>query len=339
MRIETIFPMVLITAMTVGCAGLRENEVPDPLLGRWAADMKSFDDQPAFWLGITKDANDRHLATLLWRWGSPLLPEPVSCMDGVFRFRVLLKKAQERADWRFRWFTVKVIGEDSLDVVVTEENYYGKKFADVDHFVAHRIPEVGPAPDLSTLTYGEPVDLLANGLSDWMPMGTNAPNCWSFSKGTLTNTIKKNEKGETIHGVNLRTRRSDFENFRLTTDFRVFPGSNSGIYLKGIYEVQVLDSFGWVNDYHNCGALYGRVVPRWTVEKKAGEWQHYDITLVDRHVTVIFNGVKIIDNAPIRGVTGGAMTSDEFNPGPIYLQGDHSSAEYRNMVLTPVLGR
>jgi hypothetical protein len=62
-----------------------------------------------------------------------------------------------------------------------------------------------------------------------------------------------------------------------------------------------------------------------------------DITLADRHVTVILNGVKILDNAPVLGVTGGAITPDEFVPGPIYLQGDHTNASYRNMLLTPIL--
>ena len=71
-------------------------------------------------------------------------------------------------------------------------------------------------------------------------------------------------------------------------------------------------------------------------EKPAGEWQLLDITLCQRHLTVILNGKKIIDNQPVKGVTGGALSSDDFSPGPIYLQGDHGKVSYRNMVLTPV---
>jgi len=85
------------------------------------------------------------------------------------------------------------------------------------------------------------------------------------------------------------------------------------------------------------GALYGRITPAVTAEKPAGEWQTVDITLCDRHVTVILNGQKIIDNQPVLGCTGGAITSDEFVPGPIYLQGDHTDVSYRNMVLTPIV--
>ena len=58
---------------------------------------------------------------------------------------------------------------------------------------------------------------------------------------------------------------------------------------------------------------------------------------VDRHVTVILNGTTIINNQPLLGCTGGALWSDEFRPGPVYLQGDHTSVDYRNIVIHPVV--
>ncbi len=85
------------------------------------------------------------------------------------------------------------------------------------------------------------------------------------------------------------------------------------------------------------GAVYSRIAPSATVEKPAGEWQTMDITLVDRHITVILNGTTILDNEPLLGCTGGALTSDEFIPGPIYLQCDHTGVKYRNILLRPVL--
>jgi hypothetical protein len=85
------------------------------------------------------------------------------------------------------------------------------------------------------------------------------------------------------------------------------------------------------------GALYSRITPSEAAEKPPGEWQSFDITLVDRHLTVILNGKKIIDNKPVLGCTGGALTSDEFRPGPLYLQGDHTGVKYRNIVLKPVV--
>jgi len=85
------------------------------------------------------------------------------------------------------------------------------------------------------------------------------------------------------------------------------------------------------------GALYSRITPTTSAEKPAGQWQDLDITLCDRHLTVILNGTKIIDNQPVFGCTGGALTADEFKPGPIYLQGDHGDVSYRNMFLTPII--
>jgi hypothetical protein len=85
------------------------------------------------------------------------------------------------------------------------------------------------------------------------------------------------------------------------------------------------------------GGLYSRITPSMAAEKPAGQWQTMDITLVDRHLTVVLNDQKIIDNEPVLGCTGGALWSDEFKPGPIYLQGDHTGIQYRSLVLTPVV--
>jgi hypothetical protein len=71
--------------------------------------------------------------------------------------------------------------------------------------------------------------------------------------------------------------------------------------------------------------------------KPMGEWNTYDITLIGRWVTIVFNGETIIDNQEIPGLTGGALDSDEGKPGPLMLQEDHRAVEYRNLVLTPAL--
>jgi hypothetical protein len=99
----------------------------------------------------------------------------------------------------------------------------------------------------------------------------------------------------------------------------------------------VSDSYGRPLDSHNMGGVYSRIAPRVAAEKPAGQWQTFDITLLDRHVTVKLNGRTLIDNEPLLGCTGGALWSDEFKPGPIYLQGDHTGVSYRNIVLTPIV--
>ena len=131
----------------------------------------------------------------------------------------------------------------------------------------------------------------------------------------------------------------DYGNVEVIVDWRLLRVyGDSCIYLRGRYEIQVLDSFGrGKTDCHFMGALYDLVEPSESAEKPAGEWQHIDMTIYKRHLTVVLNGVKIIDNKPIPGVTPGAIDGDEFVPGPILLQGDHSNASFRNMVLVPIL--
>jgi hypothetical protein len=99
--------------------------------------------------------------------------------------------------------------------------------------------------------------------------------------------------------------------------------------------VQIEDSKGMepLKDY--LGAIYGFLPPSEMVAKDPGEWQSYDITLVGRMVTVVANGKTIICNQEIPGITGGAMDSNEGNPGPFLLQGDHGPIDFRNIVVTP----
>jgi hypothetical protein len=136
--------------------------------------------------------------------------------------------------------------------------------------------------------------------------------------------------------ANLRTV-AEFEDFMLHAETRVPKDGNSGIYLRGIDEVQVFDSYGKPLDSHNMGAIYSRIKPTVNAEKAAGEWQTLDITYVDRHATVVLNGIKIIDNQPVLGPTGGALWPEVDRAGPIYLQGDHTGIEYRNIFLRPVV--
>jgi hypothetical protein len=155
---------------------------------------------------------------------------------------------------------------------------------------------------------------------------------WSFKDGVLSNRVPKGQ-----HGVNIMTKRADFYDFNLEYDVCVPKGANSGVYLRGRYEIQTVDSFGKAVDCHNMAAYYGRVTPSVAAEKPAGEWQHVSVTLYKRHLTVVLNGKKIIDNVPVVGVTGGAIDANEFVAGPLYIQGDHSDADYKNMILRPVL--
>jgi hypothetical protein len=173
-------------------------------------------------------------------------------------------------------------------------------------------------------------------MEDWRLIETTATNGWKVEKGLLLNDPAQKQGEPHIHYGNLRTK-AEFEDFNLKLKVNIPKGSNSGIYLRGIYEVQVMDSYGKDLDNHHMGALYSRITPNQSAEKKAGKWQEMDITLCERHLTVVLNGKKIIDNQPVEGVTGGAITSDESKPGPIFLQGDHGAVSYKDIELKPII--
>ena len=108
-------------------------------------------------------------------------------------------------------------------------------------------------------------------------------------------------------------------------------------HLRGMYEAQVVDRDSRMQGLMGVGAIFNRVAPSKNAGFEGGKWQTYDLTLVDRHITVILNGETVIDNQPVSGPTGGAMHTDPMAPGPIYLQGDHTGIRYRNIVLTPIV--
>ncbi len=129
--------------------------------------------------------------------------------------------------------------------------------------------------------------------------------------------------------------------------------ANSGVYLQGRYEIQVLDSY--MNDTYangSVGALYGIIAPDKEAQQKAvkppEQWNTYDITfkaprvddkgkVVEKgHVTVVLNGVTIINDGRFDKVTGGAMDDKIGEPGPIRLQDHGNTVRYRNIWLKPI---
>ncbi len=205
-----------------------------------------------------------------------------------------------------------------------------------EKFTGTKLPAVPKAPDLHQLQFGEPIALF-NGkdLSGWKLLNPEHNNGFKVVNGELVNDPIQKE-GQHIRYGNIRTE-AEFEDFNLKLEVNVPEHNNSGVYLRGMYEIQVFDSYGKDLDSHHMGAVYSRVTPAMSAERPGGEWQALDITLADRHITVKLNGKTIIYNKPVYGPTGGAIIADVFKPGPIYLQGDHGKVSYRNLVLTPII--
>jgi hypothetical protein len=322
----------------IGCAGLLlgsmacAEESAKPYVGYWAINLPG---GGAGWMGIEQAENGTLSGSILWGGGSPLPYAKVSLENGSLALtRPLTSKKGGKEEKKTEKIIAKVDdGQISMTKLIVEPD--GKETGKTE-FKGKKIPPLPPKPDLSKVKFGEPIKLLEKGLDGWVAMNPSAFNGWSIKDGVLSNRVL-DEKGKNKHGTNIRTVATHFEDFNLKTEVCMAKEGNSGIYLRGIYEIQMADTFGKPVNCHNMGALYGRVTPLVAAEKPAGEWQTIDITLCDRHATVILNGKTIIDNQPALGVTGGAMTPDEFVPGPIYLQGDHSNVDYRNMVLTPII--
>jgi hypothetical protein len=172
--------------------------------------------------------------------------------------------------------------------------------------------------------WGKPINIFnGKNLDGWH--ADKSENQWVVKDGILSSPKT---------GANLITNEK-FEDFKLLVEFRYPKGSNSGLYLRGRYELQIQDDIGKEPSDILFGGIYGFLTPNEMAAKSAGEWQTYEITLIGRRLTVVANGKKIINDQIIPGITGGALDSKEGLPGPIVLQGDHGPAEFRKIVITP----
>ena len=170
-------------------------------------------------------------------------------------------------------------------------------------------------------------ETLFNGknLDGWEAIGDTAHSHWMVKDGMLVNEA---------HGANLRTTRT-FDDFKVHFEVNCPDKGNSGFYLRGRYEVQIEYEPAGVDPVERqIGSIYGRIAPKTQLPRTPGKWETFDITLVGRTVTVVRNGVTTIDHKEIEGITGGALDANEGEPGPFYIQGDHTGGlKFRNITV------
>jgi hypothetical protein len=161
-------------------------------------------------------------------------------------------------------------------------------------------------------------------MTGWEPDSKTVANHWVARDGVLLNEAK---------GANIMTTRK-FEDFQLHIEFNCPLNGNSGVYLRGRDEIQVEYEEQLEDAYHMMGSIYGFLAPTAQFPRKPGTWESFDATLVGRTLTLFRNGIKIIDRQEIPGISGGALDSREGEPGPIYIQGDHTGGMmYRNITI------
>ncbi len=190
-----------------------------------------------------------------------------------------------------------------------------------------RAPTWGKADANAKHKFGTPVALFdGKSMEHWQGQVKDKELGWSIVDGAMTNVP---------HANNLVSHHQ-FENFKIHCEYKVEPKSNSGIYLRGRYELQVLDDAGKEPEIHGHMALYSRVAPKVNASLPVGQWQMMEAIIVGNKLSVWLNGKKVHDNITIDGITGGALNSNEATPGPIMLQGDHEKIWYRKVIVTPI---
>ena len=283
------------------------------LLGRWDLTIKTPQREYPSWLAITQEEGQLK-ARMVSRWGHARPLPKFELSNGTITF-VSPKDEEERKDDMV--FEGKLSGKM---LVGTTTGPDGTPW----QWTGERAPSLKRKSDPK---WGKPVQLFdGKDLSGWRMSDPASTVTWKIENGTLVSPG---------HGPELITD-AKFEDFKLHVEFNCAPGSNSGVYLRGRYELQIEDDPEPEGPTMRTGGIYGFLAPSPEQPRRPGEWQTYDITLVGRVVTVVQNGQTIINKQEIPGITGGALDSHEALPGPIYLQGSEAGhVAFRNITLTP----
>ncbi|HEY8550977.1 MAG TPA: DUF1080 domain-containing protein [Vicinamibacterales bacterium] len=311
MRFATRLALVsaLVAAVTVGAAADTKD-----FLGRWNLTGTGEDSSAVFWLEVTEGAGGLS-GRFLNRGGSPMPLASVKVEGDELVFTTAGANNRPGQTHRATFKDGKLHGSVSFNGRTL--NWVGVR------------PPKWPAADANAAhTFGTPVELVdGKSLDAWTVQRPDRPMGWKVEDGAITNEAKAN---------NLVSKQT-FKDFRIQAEYKLDKGSNSGIYLRGRYELQILDDMGKPPEEHGHMAIYAWVAPKVNASKPAGEWQTMEATLVGNRVTVTLNGQRVHDNAEIQAITGGALDANEEAPGPIMLQGDHGKVWFRKVTVTPIV--
>jgi hypothetical protein len=306
--------MVAVGMLILLLSGLSCLAAGNPYLGKWDIAGKAPDDRVVYWLEV-KEEGGKLTGYFLNRSGSVLpLPE-IAIEKGELTFALKPSRPEDpKPMFRARVDKGQLVGTmtagpKKIDWVGVRPPKWGKYNANAGH------------------KFGQPITLF-NGrdMSAWGFQLGKKPSGWTVADGVMTNE----DKADNIISLD------KYKDFKLEVEYKLQAKSNSGIYLRGRYELQVLDDAGEAPNIHGHMAVYSRVSPLVNASKPAGEWQTMEATLVGNRVTVTLNGKKVQDNTEIAGITGGALDCNEGLSGPLMIQGDHGKIWVRKVVLTPI---
>jgi Domain of Unknown Function (DUF1080) len=283
-----------------------------PYLGRWDLTVKTPTQQRPSWIEFSeRDSQVNGLMVGFWGHATPT--GTVQLKDGEIEFTAPTDEGFDDGTV----FKGKLAGGQLAGTATSPKGaswqWTGQK---------------APALERKGVTHwGKPIRLFdGTTLSGWKFADQGHAGVWSVEDGTLV----KNGSGSELISV------PKFGDFKLHVEFNCGPAANSGVYLRGRYEVQIETDSASEPPERSMGAVYGFLTPDPALSRTPDVWQTYDITLVGRTLTLIHDGKPVIDHKEIPGITGGALDSHEGLPGPIYLQGSEAGrVSFRNIVITP----
>jgi hypothetical protein len=301
---------ILLAAAVAALAAMPAHAQTNPFLGAWNITGDAPNQAYVYWLEV-KDEGGTPTALFLNRGGSPVPVKDVKVANNELTFTLPGDGPPETATFRAAGGKLTgTVGARAVKVTGVRPPTWGACDANAAH------------------TFGTPVALFdGKSVAAWDPQDKSKPLGWSVADGAMTNEP---------HSNNLVSKEK-FKDFKIEAEYKLSEKGNSGIYLRGRYEMQVLDDAGAApGDVHGHMAIYARKAPDANVSKPAGEWQAAQITIVGNCVTAVLNGKTVQNNARITGITGGALDADETQPGPIVIQGDHEKVWFRKVVVTPI---
>jgi hypothetical protein len=310
-RFRAVAVMIVAAAAWLAPAAAQQN----PYLGRWNLVGTGENAGAVYWLEV-KDESGKLTGTFLNRGGSPVPLGQIRIENGELIFNPRGGKPETLGPE----FRAKAEG-DKLTGSVQMPN-------GVRTFSGVRPPRWPAVNANGKHAFGKPVELFdGKSLDAWDVQHKTRPIKWIVADGAMTN--------EPPQANNLVSKQT-FKDFKIAAEYKLDKDSNSGIYIRGRYELQVLDDFGKEANKNSHMSIYGWTPPASNPSKAPGEWQTMEATVVGNKVTVVLNGQKVHDNATLEAITGGALDANETEAGPIMLQGDHGKVWYRKVTVTPI---
>ncbi len=310
----SLFPAIGLALFTPLLSHCLTAQDASKLIGRWNLTVHTTEGVHPSWLEVRKSGNKSLVGAFVGQFGSARPVAKVEFDGNQFRFSV-------PPQWEKR-------SDDLVFLGHLDGNGIAGTTTDIDGRVLTWAGTRAPKLKRSAQPNWGPMKPLFNrsDLSGWKARSASVENGWVVRNGILTNATPGND---------LITE-TTYNDFKLHAEFRYPKGSNSGIYLRGRYEMQIEDNYGDEPESHKVGGIYGFLTPSVNAAKPAGEWQSVDVTLIGRVVTVVLNGERVIDRQTIPGATGGALDNNEAAPGPLMIQGDHGPVEFRKLsIATP----